>query len=364
MAAPAFTIKKAERAFGKIVACFKGMSGSGKTYSALIFARGLVGPNGKIVVIDTEGRRALMYAGDPLIGEFEHMEFDAPYSSERTAEAIKTAAAAGADAIIFDSASHEHEAEGGMLWFADQEDERLRKADKYGNDPGMRKWIKPKMEHNRFIRTAVSVKPNVIFCIRQTQTTEMQDVTENGRTKKKAVVIVNDVCEKNLEFDMDIVIELERESHRAKFIKVPKPYLAAISNGDVITVQHGARFAEVMSDKPKPKANQPETQSQPTKTEEKTPEGNQPEQVPDRPRDFEVLLAKGDPYLFADFESLHDWFVNNIGKLKSLENLQAFEERNKNNFLHYASLGDVAEEWMTLINDLIKTQKGMITNGK
>ncbi|MBF0186198.1 MAG: ATP-binding protein, partial [Magnetococcales bacterium] len=40
-----------------------GGSSSGKTYSALRLARGLVGPQGKIGVIDTENRRALFYAG-------------------------------------------------------------------------------------------------------------------------------------------------------------------------------------------------------------------------------------------------------------------------------------------------------------
>lgn len=350
-----FIIKDAERSFGKIVAAFKGMSGSGKTYSALIFARGLVGPSGKITLIDTEGRRALMYADDAEIGKFKHIEFDAPYSSEGFADAIKQASADGADAIIIDSASHEHEAEGGMLWFADQEDERLRKADKYGNDPGMRKWIKPKMEHNRFMRTAVSCKSNIIFCVRQTRTTEMQEIEENGRKKKKAIEIISDVCEKNFEFDMDIVIELERETHKAKFVKVPKPYLAAIKNGDILTVGHGNKFAEVLS--APTKGTRAAQGGNPPKTEETSVGGNQ------LFNDFQIILGRGDPLNFSDPIALHDWIKNNIPKVKTLDALKGFEDRNSENFKRYAEINETASEWMGQVNEIINDQRKALKNG-
>ncbi|HKY45724.1 MAG TPA: ATP-binding protein, partial [Pyrinomonadaceae bacterium] len=110
-----FEFKEAQREAAPVFIGIEGESGSGKTYSALLLARGIVGPKGKIGVIDTEGKRSLMYADDPDIGGFLHMDFVAPYSSDRFRKAVHAARAAGVDVIVIDSASHEHEAEGGML---------------------------------------------------------------------------------------------------------------------------------------------------------------------------------------------------------------------------------------------------------
>ncbi len=220
-----FKAVPANRQAAPISAAFIGESGSGKTYSALLFARGLVGPEGTICVIDTEGKRALMYADDPEIGGFLHIDFPPLYSSDRFKEAVKTAVDSGADAIIIDSASHEHEAEGGLLDFADREEARL------GAKAGMRKWIKPKMAHNRFVRFCVSCSPHMLFCLRQTNSTTMEN--------NKPVSVKSTVCEKNLIFDLDLAIELEPKTHKAIFVKVPKPFQNHIRNGEVLTVEHG-----------------------------------------------------------------------------------------------------------------------------
>lgn len=222
-----FEFKEAKREAAPAFIGIEGESGSGKTYSALLLARGMVGPAGKIGVIDTEGKRSLMYADDPDIGGFLHMDFVAPYSSDRFRQAVHAARAAGVDAIVIDSASHEHEAEGGMLDFADQEEAR-------GVKPRA-KWIKPKMQHNRFIRTALSCGAHIIFCIR-VKTIIDTDV-------KPAVKVKFPVCESNLPYEFTIRLRVENEGI-AHFEKVPKPFQKHVRQGERITVEHGALLME------------------------------------------------------------------------------------------------------------------------
>lgn len=225
-----FEFKPAEREAAPVFIGIEGESGSGKTYSALLLARGIVGPKGKIGVIDTEGRRSKMYADDPDIGGFLHMDFVAPYSSDRFRQAIHAARKAGVDIIVVDSASHEHEAEGGMLDFADQEEAR-------GVKPRA-KWIKPKMQHNRFVRTALSCGAHVIFCIR------IKTIVD---TDVKPVVLKKlPVCESNLPYEFVLRVHVENEGI-AHFLKVPKPFQQHIRNGERITVDHGRLLMEEAS---------------------------------------------------------------------------------------------------------------------
>lgn len=216
-----FEIKPAEREASPVFAAFIGQSGSGKTLSALLFARGLVGPSGKIGLVDTEGKRALIYADDPEVGGFYHADFVAPYSSDRFREALREMIAAGMDAVIFDSASHEHEAEGGMLDTA----ERYTGANKRG------KWIRPKMAHGRFITACRGAPIHVIFCIRE------KIIIDVDKTPAEKIYLP--VCDRDLPFEFALSIRLEPETHRATFIKVPKPFLPHITQGEVVTVEHG-----------------------------------------------------------------------------------------------------------------------------
>lgn len=222
-----FEFKPATREAAPVFIGIEGESGSGKTYSALLLARGIVGPKGKIGIADTEGKRAKMYADDPDIGGFLHMDFVAPYSSDRFREMIHAAKSAGLDALVIDSASHEHEAEGGMLDFADREEQRMQ------NNPrrNQAKWIKPKMQHNRFVRTALSCGIHIIFCIR------IKTIVD---TDAKPVIIKKlPVCESNLPYEFTLRLRVENEGI-AHFEKVPKPFKKHVRDGERITVEHGA----------------------------------------------------------------------------------------------------------------------------
>lgn len=163
-----------------------GASGTGKTYTALLIARGIAeamtGRKGApIGYIDTENRRALHYK--EAFPEMVHMDFAAVdedgkmlgFNPERWIEAINAADAADIPVVILDSMSHSWEGVGGILDMQAEELDRLTseaeaKANgRYAVDPAKfseQAWIRPKARYRRLIDRIVRAKTNVIICNR------------------------------------------------------------------------------------------------------------------------------------------------------------------------------------------------------
>ena len=78
-------LKKAQRKQVKLRLNLSAPSGAGKTYSALLMAKGIVGEWAKIAVIDTENGSASLY---DHLGEFNVIDLQPPFSPERYIEAI------------------------------------------------------------------------------------------------------------------------------------------------------------------------------------------------------------------------------------------------------------------------------------
>ena len=112
-----YHIRPAERSQAKPLIGLYSESGCGKTWSALMLARGFVGPTGSIVMIETEAGRGEVYA-DLLPGGYDVCSMREIFSPENYGDAIQTVEQAGADALIIDSASHEWEGSGGVLAMA------------------------------------------------------------------------------------------------------------------------------------------------------------------------------------------------------------------------------------------------------
>ena len=153
-----FEIRQATRQGVKPLVGFYGKSGSGKTMSALLFARGIVGASGRIVLIDTENKRGSIFA-DLIPGSYKTLDLDAPFSPDRYQEAIAEAEKV-ADAIVIDSMSHEWSGEGGVLDWAEEELQRMGG----GDNNKMRSWIKPKMSHKQMIMRLFRCKCALICC--------------------------------------------------------------------------------------------------------------------------------------------------------------------------------------------------------
>jgi len=151
-----------------------GPSSSGKTVSALRLANGFVRGTGKrVCLIDTENGRSLKYAKD---FDFDHYDFQPPFSSKRYLEILLEAEKRGYGAIVIDQLSSEHEGPGGVL---EQHEEFLKK--RAGDDWKKREqlkftaWIEPKAQRNRFIQMGVQrVNADLILCFRAKEKIELK----------------------------------------------------------------------------------------------------------------------------------------------------------------------------------------------
>lgn len=168
-----FTITEAKSDNTPVILGLTAPSGAGKTYSALTLAFGICDVlGGKPGIIDTEGRRALRYADRtryPEFGDFLHMDFQPPFSSDRYADAIRamTKALGGRGTIIVDSMSHEHEGPGGYLEFHDKELDRMAGQDwKKREKMTFTAWIQPAAARRRLINSFLQTPMNFVFCFR------------------------------------------------------------------------------------------------------------------------------------------------------------------------------------------------------
>jgi hypothetical protein len=150
-----------------------GPSRSGKTWSALRIARGIVGGDmNKVFVIDTEPSGASMYA-DQFPG-FMRAKFEAPFAPRRYLEALRAAHMAGAGVTIVDSGSHLHEGEGGILAMHDAELQRMA-GDNYAKREQMKfsAWIAPKAQYREFLLGFLAMEMHTIWCFRAKEKLKM-----------------------------------------------------------------------------------------------------------------------------------------------------------------------------------------------
>jgi hypothetical protein len=92
-----------------------GPTGSGKSFSGLIIARELAGPEGTICVIDTERGSASLYSDQ---FEFDTIDWKPPYDPRELAEDIKVLSQKY-DVVMCDSITHYWQGEGGTLDIVD-----------------------------------------------------------------------------------------------------------------------------------------------------------------------------------------------------------------------------------------------------
>lgn len=210
-----------------------GPSGSGKTYSAILYARGLVGPHGKIGFIDTENKRSRFYAD--VGGGFDVIDLDPPFTSARYIEAIRAFEDAGYKAIIIDSISHEWEGTGGVLEQADAIEQATKRA-------GLHCWAKPKAGHKKLMNELLQTRAHLIFCCRVKEKV-VQVKGQNGKTE-----IVNEgfvvVQEKMFIYEMTVSMMLEEGTHVPAIQKCPGDLQFAFPSGKKITSEVGTAVAQ------------------------------------------------------------------------------------------------------------------------
>ena len=236
-----------------------GGSNSGKTLSALMIARGMVGPDGDIYMIDTESRRGEAYVGHPSVGKYMVSPMDAPYSSERyTAmilEAVEAVRQTGREsALVIDSMSHEWEAIGGVMdkagKIAEARAEKYRRA--WDGTIQFGDWKQPKIDHRHMVLEMLGAPLHIIVCLRAkyaSRQIERKDYEAHGidpnSTRANSMVIRDDaqtpIQDAGFIYEMLIQIEVDRANPGVpvggKLDLVP----GAFEKGRIVTPECGAR---------------------------------------------------------------------------------------------------------------------------
>lgn len=208
-----FEVRKAKRQRRPLKISIEGLSGSGKTFSALrlAFAMKRAGIGKKIVVADSENESAGLYDGVQMDGEkWEYEVCPIPHTAQHPvgyAECYEYLVGAGFDIVIFDSLSHAwHGAMEKVDTYA-----RANRGDKFGG------WAQVTPEQRKMLTTMTDPRSHCIATMRVKS--EYERIDDAGKTKIKKVGMKTDQRE-NTEYEFDAVIRLEVENHAARVEKV------------------------------------------------------------------------------------------------------------------------------------------------
>lgn len=233
---------RAQRRKSRLRIALSGTAGSGKTYSALLIAKGL---GGRTALVDTERGSANLYSH---VMDFDVMELAPPYKPERFIEAIYAAQQAGYENLIIDSISHEWNGSGGILEIVDA----LASASRSGNSFGA--WKEATPRHRAFIDSILNSSLHVIATMRS-KTAYVLEVNDKGRQTPRKVGLAPEQRE-GTDFEFTTILELTPEAHLAVASKDRSGLFSGAGKSDpfIITEDTGAmlrRWLDSGSDVPR-----------------------------------------------------------------------------------------------------------------
>jgi hypothetical protein len=188
------TLRKATRQKAKIRLGLSAVSGGGKTYSALLIAKGLCNGNlSKVAIIDTENGSADLYAN---LGDYNVLTLESPFTPEKYIKAINDCENANMDVIIVDSITHEWDGKGGILEISNS-----MAGNSYTN------WAKITPRHTAFIDAILQSKCHIITTVRRKQDYEMVKNDKGKLTPQK--VGLKEVTREGFEYELTVNLELD-----------------------------------------------------------------------------------------------------------------------------------------------------------
>jgi DNA-binding transcriptional MerR regulator len=193
-----YQIKQSKKEEAKIKLAIKGVSGAGKSLSALLLAKGLCGGDlSKAVVIDTENSIELY----SHVGDFRILSLSQPFSPENYIRAIEACENAGFGLIIIDSISH--------CWHY------LLQV--HGNMPGnsFTNWNRITPMQNAFVQKIQQSNCHIICTMRSKQDYLIQ--TLNGKTTIEKVGL-KAIQREEIEYEFTTVLDIDI-NHKAKAVK-------------------------------------------------------------------------------------------------------------------------------------------------
>lgn len=191
-----FTFTKATKTALKARIAFEGVSGGGKTFSALSVASGL----GKsIAVIDTEHNSAKLYAD---LFDFDHLGVDR-YGPDVLIGAL--AAASSYDVAVVDSLSHWWMGTDGML---EQVDRAARRS---GGGNSFAGWKEMRPHERKMIEAMLAFPGHLIVTLR-TKTEWVIEENDRGKKVPRKIGMKAEQRE-GLEYEFTIVGQLDHENN-------------------------------------------------------------------------------------------------------------------------------------------------------
>lgn len=172
------SFREAKRENVPLLIGLAGGTGSGKTMSALLIARGIA-EGQPFAFIDTENGRGLHYAD--AFPEMQHGHLRAPFRPDAYVQAILAGHAHLADVpkqkrvVVVDSFSHEWTGDGGCLDWVDEIT---------GGDPKKKgvAWATVKPAHRRMMTKLLALDAHVIVCLRA-EYGKVDIVRKDGKTE-------------------------------------------------------------------------------------------------------------------------------------------------------------------------------------
>lgn len=211
-------ISKAQRAQIKVPILLMGASGSGKTLSALLIAKGMVesilpeaGEEAQwaaIGLIDTEHKRSSLYVNTEhdgvTIGSFTKVDLEPPFTADRYQEAFDLLKQAGVKVIIIDSTSSSWSGQGGIL----------AKVDELGGQIG--DWKKVGPDQQKLLRMLTDSDVHVIATARSKQAVEVTR-SDTGKVQVEKVGLKPEMKD-GTEYEFAITFQLY-QNHIAQAMK-------------------------------------------------------------------------------------------------------------------------------------------------
>jgi hypothetical protein len=195
MALPEF--KKATKLQARARVALIGLSGGGKTYTALALATEL---SERVAVIDTERGSASKYSD---IFNFDVLELES-FGPKTYVEAIQAAEAAGYEVIVIDSLSHAWMGKDGAL-------EQVDKAAKRNQGNSFAAWRDVTPQHNELVDAMLRCKAHVIVTMRaKTEYLQEKDTKTGKATIRK--IGLQPVQRDGLEYEFDVVGDMTQDN--------------------------------------------------------------------------------------------------------------------------------------------------------
>lgn len=216
-----FQIARAQRSQALLRLALCAVSGAGKSYGALLLAKGMVeymlevgalqgSLRGKIAVIDTERRSASLYAH---LFHYDKIDLDPPYTFSRYEGALTALERAGFAVIILDQISHAWAGKGGAL---EQVDE-LKKSSRSDFSP----WAEVSPEQNAFVDRLLSSPAHIICNMRAKSAYVMEEYSDRSGHKKTRPrkIGMAPVQRPGIEYEFTTLLDIEHGTNLASASK-------------------------------------------------------------------------------------------------------------------------------------------------